>query len=171
MKKISILILLILFLFGTLLSQTQEEKEKVKKEKVITNQTLRELKGKISIMGREEERSAEEIKEEEKGESLEESSKTEVKDEKYWRGLKKEIEEKISQASKRVETLQNELDNLYRDFYSIDDPARRDLIQVKIVETTRKLEKAQEELEMAKKELEEFMERARKEGALPGWIR
>jgi len=112
---------------GTVLCQTQEEKEKVKKEKVITNQTLKELKGNISVMGREEE-----IKEEEKTGS-EESS--------------------------------------HRDFYSIDDPARRDQIQVKIVEGTRKLEEAEKELEKAKKDLEDFLERARKEGALPGWIR
>jgi len=165
MKRINFLIFLLLIAMGTVLCQTQEEKEKVKKEKVITNQTLKELKGNISVMGREEE-----IKEEEKTGS-EESSQAEVKDEKYWRNLKREIEERISQAQKKVESLKEEINTLYRDFYSIDDPARRDQIQVKIVEGTRKLEEAEKELEKAKKDLEDFLERARKEGALPGWIR
>lgn len=171
MRKINFIILVLLFLSGIILAQAQEEKEKLKKEKVITNQTLRELKSKISVMGREE-GTEEEIKEEKEGESVEvEGPKKEVKDEQYWRTLKKEIEDRITQAEKKVENLKNELDNLYRDFYSIDDPARREQIQAKIVETTRKLEEAQEELEKAKKELEDFRERARKEGALPGWIR
>ncbi len=165
MKKIAFLTAILLITIGTILPQTQEEKEKVKKERVITNQTLKELKGNISIIGREEEG-----KEEEKAVS-EETPQREVKDEKYWRNLKREIEERISQAEKKVESLKEEINALYRDFYSIDDPARREQIQVKIVEETRKMEEAEKDLEKAKKDLEEFLERARKEGALPGWLR
>lgn len=165
MKKIGFLIALLLINTGTILLQTQEEKEKVKKEQIITNQTLRELKGNISIIGKEEE-----VKEEEKA-GPEESPQSEVKDEKYWRNLKREIEERISQAEKRVANLKEEINALYRDLYSIDDPAIREQIQVKIVEGTRKMEEAEKELEKAKKEFEEFLERARKEGTLPGWLR
>ncbi len=166
MRKIFILIIMFAFFFGFVYSQKQEEKDKVKKEKVITNQTLKELKGKISIVGREEEAT-----EERKEEFSQETKENVVKDEKYWRGLKIEIEERMAQASKKVENLKEEINSLYREFYSMDDPARRDQIQVKIVESTRKLEEAEQELEKAKRELEEFRERARKEGALPGWIR
>lgn len=165
MKNLTLSILILLLSLPVIFSQSTEDKEKPKKEKVITNQTLKELRGTISVIGKEEE-----IKEEVKEESGKEKT-VEVKDEKYWRGLKKEIEDRIAQTSKKIETMKEELNILYRDFYSIDDPARREQIQVKIVETTRKIEEAEGELEKAKKELEEFMERARKEGALPGWLR
>lgn len=165
MKKIVFLIALFLINTGAILPQIQEEKEKVKKEQVITNQTLRELKVNISIMGKEEE-----SKEEEKV-GPEESPQSEVKDEKYWRNLKREIEERISQAEKRMANLKEEINALYRDFYSIDDPGRREQIQVRIVEETRKMEEAEKDLEKAKKDFEKFLERARKEGALPGWLR
>ncbi len=160
------LTVIILLSFEIVLSQTQDEKEKIKKEKIITNQTLKELKGNISIMGSESEK-----KEEEKVELTGESPKAGGKDENYWRNLKMEIETKVAQAAKKMENLKEEINTFYRNFYSIDDPARREQIQVKIVESTRMLEEAQEELERSKKELEEFRERARKEGALPGWIR
>ncbi len=165
MKKLFFSLFILFFLTGFLFAQTQDEK-KPQKERVITNKTLREIKRNISIMGREEE-----IKEESQIESLEEKSAVEVKDEKYWRNLKKEMEEKIDQAIKKVKDLKEKLNDLYRDFYATEDPARRDSIQVQIVETTRKVEEAEEELEKAKKDFEDFKERARKEGALPGWLR
>ncbi len=166
MRKLIFSLLILFFLTGFLIAQTEDEKEKPRKERVITNKTLREIKRNISIMG-----SEEEIKEESKTESVEEKSAVEVKDEKYWRNLKKEMEAKIDQAIEKVKDLKEKLNDLYRDFYATDDPARRDSIQVQIVETTRKVEEAEEELEKAKKNFEDFKERARKEGALPGWLR
>ncbi|MGQ9618681.1 MAG: hypothetical protein ACUVUG_06955 [Candidatus Aminicenantia bacterium] len=167
MKRVCLLIFVGAFLCWFVLAQSPDEKERLK-EKVITNQTLRALKGKISIIGKEGE-AVEEQKSEAESESA--SPQAEVKDEKYWRNMKKEIEERIAKASKTVEDLKEEISGLYRDFYATDDPSRRDKIQIDIVEKTRQLEEAEAELEKAKKEMEDLKERARKEGALPGWLR
>lgn len=150
----------------------KERREKVKeKSRVITNEILkRESKREINIIQNiYQNLEIYGIKEEETKKVQENQS--EKKDEAYWRNLKKELEEKYRKAQEYADLLQTKLNSLWMDFYALDDPYQREQVQFRIQETTEKLEKAKDDLAKAKKELDELPEKARKAGALPGWIR
>ncbi|MCP2520201.1 hypothetical protein NLC82_02985 [Candidatus Aminicenantes bacterium AC-335-A11] len=89
----------------------------------------------------------------------------------FWREKKKEYEERWRKAKEYVDLLTLKMNGLWQEFYSLDDMTSRDKIQREISETYQKLLKAKEEEARAKKELENFLIEARKQGALPGWLR
>ncbi len=93
------------------------------------------------------------------------------KQEASWKERKAEYEEKWKKTKEYVELLTLKMNGLWQEFYSMDDMTSRDKIQREISETYQKLLKAQEEEARAKKELEKFLIEARKQGALPGWLR
>ncbi len=93
------------------------------------------------------------------------------KQEMFWRGKREEYEQRWKKAKEYVDLLTLKMNGLWQEFYSLDDMTSRDKIQREISETYQKLLKAKEEEAKAKKELENFLTEARKQGALPGWLR
>lgn len=179
--RILIFLVSFLFFFSSLFSQTlaelaekeKERREKLKGEKVevITNNTLRNIKRELSISGREE--TEETVSEREEPE-------VDLKErEEYWRAYKAELEQKYREASEKVRKLENEISELYMDFYSFRPTSfrygqifyERGFFQNKIDELQVKIEIAKKEAEELRAELENLPDKVRKEGGYPGWVR
>lgn len=179
--RILIFLVSFLFFFSSLFSQTlaelaekeKERREKLKGEKVevITNNTLRNIKRELSISGREETEGTVSEREE---------PEVDLKDrEEYWRAYKAELEQKYREASERVRKLENEISELYMDFYSFRPTSfrygqifyERGFFQNKIDELQVKIEIAKKEAEELRAELENLPDKVRKEGGYPGWVR
>ncbi len=83
----------------------------------------------------------------------------------------KSLEERYQKAKEYVELLTLKLNALWQEFYSLDDMTPRDTIQQAIAETFLKLQKAQEEEDKARAELEKYLSRVKKESVPSIWIR
>lgn len=93
-------------------------------------------------------------------------------DEAYWRGRALEIRTRWHAAQEEIEALQQRAADLRRRFYAEDDPYRRDgQIKPEWDRTLDRLAQQREEAVAAQRELAEFLEQGRREGALPGWLR
>ena len=86
-------------------------------------------------------------------------------------GEQKQLEEAYQKAREYVELLTLKLNALWQEFYSLDDMTPRDLIQQAISETYLKLQKAQEEEEKLRQQLEKYLSNIKKENIPPIWIR
>ncbi len=180
MKKLIFLVSL-LFLISPLISQSlaelaekeKERREKLKGEKVevVTNNTLRQMRKLISISGSEE---PEEVKSETPSPEMDLEEREE-----YWRAYKAELEEKYKTAMEKVKKLENQISELYMDFYSFRPTSfqygqifyERGFFQNKIDELQVRLEIARKEAEDIRRELDSLPEKVRKEGGYPGWVR
>lgn len=93
-------------------------------------------------------------------------------DEQYWRNRGLEIRQRWHKAAEQVKDLEQKAADLRRRFYGQDDPYIRDG-QIKPLwdRALDQLREAQNETDLAKKELAEFLEDGRVKGALPGWLR
>lgn len=151
----------------------KERREKLKGEKVVvvTNNTLRMLKKEISISGSEEQETVG---------SETSAPEADLKErEEYWKSYKAELEQKYRNAMEKVRKLENEISELYMDFYSFRPTSfrygqifyERGFFQTKIDELQVKLEIAKKEAEELIAELDSLPDKVRKEGGYPGWVR
>jgi hypothetical protein len=93
-------------------------------------------------------------------------------DEAYWRSEARRLRERVDALKETIARLEGEVTKLEADFYSWDDGAYRDRVIKPAWDKAREeLATARKELPVAEKELADLPDRARKAGALPGWIR
>jgi hypothetical protein len=93
-------------------------------------------------------------------------------DEAYWRGRALAIRTRWHDAHEEIAALQQSAADLRRRFYAEDDPYRRDAqIKPEWDRALDRLAREREEATAAQRELAEFLEEGRREGALPGWLR
>ena len=89
-----------------------------------------------------------------------------------WRDIARRDRKRVEDARTRVAELTSTSKKLENDFYAWDDGQYRDrVIKPAWDRAKADLEQARIELENAEKGLADLPERARKAGALPGWIR
>jgi hypothetical protein len=89
-----------------------------------------------------------------------------------WRGIANGARQRVSDAKAKVAELEAATKKLENDFYAWDDGQYRDRVIKPSWDASRqKLDEAKAELAAAEKDLTDLPERARKAGALPGWIR
>jgi hypothetical protein len=80
--------------------------------------------------------------------------------------------QRVHGLESEVKTLETQANGLERDFYAHDDPVYRDsTIKPKWDKTLAALQKARIDLEEARKQPDEVLNAARRDGALPGWFR
>ncbi len=90
----------------------------------------------------------------------------------YWRQMLRTARERAARLKELVEELAAASKRLENDFYTWDDGQYRDgVIKPAWDKKREELEAARRELEDADRDLAELPERARKAGALPGWLR
>jgi hypothetical protein len=90
----------------------------------------------------------------------------------YWRGEARRLRERVAAIREEISRLENDTKKLESDFYSWDDGAYRDRVIKPAWDKAREeLATARKELPVAERELAELPDRARKAGALPGWLR
>jgi hypothetical protein len=95
-----------------------------------------------------------------------------AKGEEYWRSRGRAIRERWRQALTEAERLEQRIVDLRRRFYAEADPHRRDAqIKPEWDRALEQLEQARTEAEVARLELDAFLEEGRRSGALPGWLR
>jgi hypothetical protein len=93
-------------------------------------------------------------------------------EEEKWRELARATREKVEESKTRVSRLETEVRKLENDFYAWDDGQYRDnVIKPAWDKKREEFETARQDLEAAEKALADLPEKARKAGALPGWIR
>lgn len=93
-------------------------------------------------------------------------------DEAYWRGESRRLRERVDALKETIARLEGEVTKLEADFYSWDDGAYRDRVIKPAWDKAREeLATARKELPVAERELTDLPDRARKAGALPGWLR
>ena len=89
-----------------------------------------------------------------------------------WRDITRRDRKAVDDARKKVDELTATSRKLENDFYAWDDGQYRDrVIKPAWDRAKADLEQARVELDTAEKQLADLPERARKAGALPGWIR
>jgi hypothetical protein len=99
-------------------------------------------------------------------------SPQESSEEEKWRELARATRERVEESKTRISRLESEARKLENDFYAWDDGQYRDnVIKPAWDKKREELETAREDLEAAEKALADLPEKARKAGALPGWIR
>jgi hypothetical protein len=90
----------------------------------------------------------------------------------YWRERMHSARTRVEDLRERVRQFEQESKKLESDFYSWDDGQYRDgVIKPAWDKKREELETVRRELEQAEKDLSELPEKARKAGALPGWLR
>jgi hypothetical protein len=90
----------------------------------------------------------------------------------YWRERMHSARALVVELSERVRQFEQQSKKLETDFYSWDDGQYRDgVIKPAWDKKREELETARRDLERAEKDLAELPEKARKAGALPGWLR
>ncbi len=93
-------------------------------------------------------------------------------EEQKWRDAARAAGKRVEDAKQHVEELDAAAHKLENDFYAWDDGQYRDrVIKPAWDKTKLDLEAARKELADAEKNLADLPERARKAGALPGWLR
>ena len=92
--------------------------------------------------------------------------------EEYWRAEARRLRERVAAIKESIARLEAESRKLENDFYAWDDGAYRDRVIKPAWDKTREdLATARRDLPGAEKELEDLPDRARRAGALPGWLR
>jgi hypothetical protein len=92
--------------------------------------------------------------------------------EQYWRRGVLEIRLRLKKATEQVKDLGQSASDWRRRFYAQDDPYVRDgQIKPAWDRVLDELRQAQTEIDVSRRELEDFLDQGRREGALPGWLR
>jgi len=185
-KKIIIASFSLLFFTFLLLSQDLAELAKKEKERranlknkkgiVVTNVDLKKTEKRIAILVSALETSKEqktpEVKRAQEPLLPEEPSQKPLAErEKYFKERKAALEKRWKQAKEYADLLATKMGGLWQEYYSMDDMTSRDKVQIDISGTFLQMQKARQEETKAKEELDKFLIQARKEGALPGWLR
>jgi hypothetical protein len=90
----------------------------------------------------------------------------------YWRGEAQRLRDRVTELTEAIVRLESDTRKLEADFYSWDDGAYRDRVIKPAWDKSREdLATARQELPLAERALNELPERARRAGALPGWLR
>jgi len=92
--------------------------------------------------------------------------------EEYWRGEARRARDRVTELREAIVRLENDTRKMEADFYSWDDGAYRDRVIKPAWDKAREdLATARRQLPLAERALDELPDRARREGALPGWLR
>jgi DNA repair exonuclease SbcCD ATPase subunit len=98
-------------------------------------------------------------------------AKEPVKDQKYWAGRMKALQETLTRDEGYAEAMQTRLNSLQTDFVNRDDPAQRAVIERDRNKVQAELERLKKAVVDEKKAIDDFMEEARRAGVPPGWLR
>lgn len=94
-----------------------------------------------------------------------------VMSEKDYRARLEELTKKAKDAQEMIDLLTLKMNSLWQEFYNLSDVKSREYIQFQISETYDKLNSAQADAVQAKKDLDDFMAKAKREGVPSIWIK
>jgi hypothetical protein len=94
-----------------------------------------------------------------------------VKDQAYWSGRRKALQDKLDRDASYLLALQTRVNSLAADFVNRDDPAQRAVIERERLKAVADLARLQQDITNGKKALADLDEEARRAGVPPGWLR
>jgi hypothetical protein len=94
-----------------------------------------------------------------------------VKDQAYWSGRRKALQDKLDRDESFLLALQTRINSLTADFVNRDDPVQRAGIERERLKAVADLARLQQDLVNDKKALGDLDEEARRAGVPPGWLR
>jgi len=89
----------------------------------------------------------------------------------FWRKQQVDLEQRLATLRADIEREQSELNRLWSDFYVKNVAAEQEAIRVQIAQLTNQIEQKKLFVSQAEAQLEELLEKARKAGVPPGWLR
>jgi hypothetical protein len=100
-----------------------------------------------------------------------EAEKGTVKDQAYWSGKLKSLQEKLARDQDYADAMQTRINALTTDFVNRDDPAQRAVIEQNRQKSIDELARLNKSVQDTKKAIADFLEEARRAGIPPGWLR
>jgi chromosome segregation ATPase len=94
-----------------------------------------------------------------------------AKDQAYWSGRRKALQDKLDRGQTFTAALQTRINSLAADVVNRDDPAQRTLLERERQKALAELARLQQDLATEKKALADLDEEARRAGVPPGWLR
>lgn len=89
----------------------------------------------------------------------------------FWKKQQVELETRIAELKAGIQGEQSDLSRLWSEFYIKNIPSEQAAIRAQISQLTNQLEQNKLFLKESEKQLEDFLEKARKAGVPPGWLR
>jgi hypothetical protein len=99
------------------------------------------------------------------------ADKEPVKDQAYWAGRKKALDQQLDRDTTYADALQSRINALQTDFVNRDDPAQRAVIERDRQKAIAELNRLKQQIVDGKKAIADFEEEARRAGVPPGWLR
>jgi hypothetical protein len=97
--------------------------------------------------------------------------KAPVKDQKYWFGRLKALQDKLARDQDYADAMQTRINALTTDFVNRDDPAQRAVIEQNRQKSIAELARLTTSVQDTKKAIADLFEEARRAGVPPGWLR
>jgi len=94
-----------------------------------------------------------------------------VKDQKYWSGKLKTLQDQLAQDQGYAEAMQTRINSLTADFANRDDPAQRAKIGADRIKALAELDRLKKAIADDTKAVAALLEDARRAGVPPGWLR
>jgi hypothetical protein len=94
-----------------------------------------------------------------------------AKDQAYWFGRMKTIQDKLDRDQTFAEALKTRVNSLTADFVNRDDPAQRRQIELDRQKAVAEIARLQQDIVNGKKAVADLEEEARRAGVPPGWLR
>jgi hypothetical protein len=94
-----------------------------------------------------------------------------LKDQAYWSGRLKTLQDKLDRDTSFADALQTKVNSLTADFVNRDDPAQRATIERDRQKALAQLSALQKDIANGKKAIADLQEEARRAGVPPGWLR
>jgi hypothetical protein len=94
-----------------------------------------------------------------------------AKDQKYWAGRLKNLQDKLARDQDFADAMQTRINSLTTDFTNRDDPAQRAVIGQNRQKSIAELARLTTSVQDTKKAIADLLEEARRAGVPPGWLR
>lgn len=101
----------------------------------------------------------------------EKTDKGPVKDQAYWAGRLKALEDKLARDKDYADAMQTRINSLTTDFVNRDDPAQRSVIEQNRNKSIAELGRLKTSVQETQKAIDDLLEEARRAGVPPGWLR
>jgi hypothetical protein len=99
------------------------------------------------------------------------AEKAPLKDQAYWAGKLKTLQEKLARDQDYADAMQTRINSLTTDFVNRDVPAQRAVNETNRQKSIAELARLTKSVQDDKKALADFLEEARRAGIPPGWLR
>jgi chromosome segregation ATPase len=102
---------------------------------------------------------------------LESKEKGAPKDQAYWSGRRKALQDRLDREQTFLEAIQTRINSLSADVVNRDDPAQRAVLEKERTKALAELARLQQDMTNDKKAMADFEEEARRAGVPAGWLR